>query len=430
MFKQKQIGRWTMDRIYTEQVLKEIFSKYGVEIVRDQRRFGAALGDLLGQDHPDERIVFRYALTCPALEFAAGSITKESAQKAVERLEQEARMREQDAEFAVACTLSACGYNPEQLLAKHMPSQSKQKQNLAQTPQRPAQQSTAVPVSQNTEPSAAECFRNGESAEKRGDFREAAEWYCRAASQGHSIAAYNLGRYYEYGRKGVAKDDTQAADWYRQAAEAGHGEAACSLAWFYAKGQGVTLDYQKAKYWCKAARDHGYGETANRVEQFLHEQGEDQQKGLDCLRVARCVMNQGEKTFLGGLKFHSGVLQVYQDRLTFIKDKEEGYTDILWREVVKSYTSLRSGVISFMVSLLLAGEFLVGALLIQEFQTMIIGAGVCAALGVLMWVMYWASNRQIWVIVYPRKMVILRFGNKTEMKKILPYIKKGRKGRL
>lgn len=394
-----------MDQIYTRQVLKEIFSKYGVEIVRNQRRFGAALGDLLGQDHPDEQMVFRYALACPALEFAAGSITEAAAQKAVERLEQEARMREQDAEFVVACILSARGYDPEQLLAK-----------------RPVRQNKDASVSQNVEPSAAECFRNGESAEGRGDFKGASEWYRRAAVQGHSSAAYSLGRYYEYGRKGVAKDDVQAAEWYRRAAEAGHGEAACSLAWLYAKGQGVTLDYQEAKHWCNAARNHGYGETAARVEQFLHEQGEDQQKGLDCLQVMRCSINQGEKTFFGGLKYHSGVLQIYQDRLTFVRDEEQLHTDILWREVVKSYTGLRAGNILMIICLLWAGVLLL--------LSQVIMAGCYALLGVLMWLIYWAFNRCIYISVYPKKGVILRFRNKAEMKKILPLIKKGRKGQL
>lgn len=406
-----------MDQIYTRQALKEIFSKYGVEIVRNRRRFGAALSDLLGQDHPDEQMVFRYALTCPALEFAAGSITESAAQKAVERLEQEARMREQDAEFVVACVLSACGHDPERLLAKRVP---------------PARQNMAASVSQNAEPPAAECFRNGESAEKRGDFRGAADWYRRAASQGHSIAAYNLGRYYEYGRKGVAKDHVQAAEWYRRAAGAGHGEAACSLAWLYAKGQGVALDYQEAKYWCKAARDHGYEETADRVERFLHEQGEDQQKGPDCLQVARCSINQGEKTFFGGLKYHSGVLQIYQDRLTFIKDKEEIRTDILWREVVKSDTRLQAGNILFIFFFFMAGVYRVmGHLLGDPGETFpVVGAGLCAAAGVLIWLFGWATNQYIGMVVYPKKQVLLRFGNKAEMKKILPFIKKGRKGQL
>ena len=49
------------------------------------------------------------------------------------------------------------------------------------------------------------------------DYGAAAEWYRRAAAQGHSRAAINLGNLYERGL-GVPKDPSQALQWYRRAA--------------------------------------------------------------------------------------------------------------------------------------------------------------------------------------------------------------------
>jgi TPR repeat protein len=52
----------------------------------------------------------------------------------------------------------------------------------------------------------------------------AAEYYRRAADQGHTDGANNLGFCLEHG-PGVAQDIRSAADYYKRAANRGHSEA-------------------------------------------------------------------------------------------------------------------------------------------------------------------------------------------------------------
>jgi hypothetical protein len=45
------------------------------------------------------------------------------------------------------------------------------------------------------------------------DFQQAAEWYRKAAEQGHAQAQFNLGELYRVG-KGVAQDYIEAYKWF------------------------------------------------------------------------------------------------------------------------------------------------------------------------------------------------------------------------
>ena len=48
------------------------------------------------------------------------------------------------------------------------------------------------------------------------DEQQAAQWYQKAANQGHAVAQYNLGVMY-YNGLGVPQDDQQAKAWYQKA---------------------------------------------------------------------------------------------------------------------------------------------------------------------------------------------------------------------
>jgi hypothetical protein len=52
------------------------------------------------------------------------------------------------------------------------------------------------------------------------DYRQAAEWYHKAAEQNHSLAQFNLGVMYARGQ-GVARDAAQSAMWFGKAAYQG-----------------------------------------------------------------------------------------------------------------------------------------------------------------------------------------------------------------
>ena len=60
----------------------------------------------------------------------------------------------------------------------------------------------------------------------------------KAADQGHTVAQYNLGVFYDSGR-GVKQSDKEAVRWYQKAADQGHAGAQYNLGVMYPNGQGV-----------------------------------------------------------------------------------------------------------------------------------------------------------------------------------------------
>ncbi len=104
-----------VDKDKVEQVLREIFDRYGKDIVRDRYRFESAVQDLLSrQAYAGEWMIFQHVFHSTALWPLVGEspIQKGTAEKAVRQLEQESRMREEDAKFIVRSVIAACGQNP------------------------------------------------------------------------------------------------------------------------------------------------------------------------------------------------------------------------------------------------------------------------------------------------------------------------------
>lgn len=56
------------------------------------------------------------------------------------------------------------------------------------------------------------------------DYAGAAQWYLKAAGQGHCVAQFSLGLMYGQGQ-GVRRDEASAGMWLRKAAESGHAGA-------------------------------------------------------------------------------------------------------------------------------------------------------------------------------------------------------------
>ena len=61
--------------------------------------------------------------------------------------------------------------------------------------------------------------------------------------------------------QGVTLDYSKAKYWYEKAASEGYVEAQLALALLYYDGKGVAKDINKAKYWCKKAADQGNTEA-------------------------------------------------------------------------------------------------------------------------------------------------------------------------
>lgn len=84
------------------------------------------------------------------------------------------------------------------------------------------------------------------------DYAQAANWYRRAAEQGHIYAQYNLGELYSLGN-GVPESDTQALYWYQQSAEQGHVPAQYVMGHRHYLGLGTSKSYTEAHYWWSLA---------------------------------------------------------------------------------------------------------------------------------------------------------------------------------
>ncbi len=84
----------------------------------------------------------------------------------------------------------------------------------------------------------------------------AAEWYRKAAEQGHPLAQSKLGLLYASG-DGLPQDDVEAVFWCLKAAEQGIADAQLGLGYMYQCGRGVPQAYVEASEWYLKAADQG-----------------------------------------------------------------------------------------------------------------------------------------------------------------------------
>jgi TPR repeat protein len=84
------------------------------------------------------------------------------------------------------------------------------------------------------------------------DYKQAADWYRKAAIQGNVTGELRLAALYRDG-KGVARDAAEASNWYRKAADQGDAGAQGTLGLLYAFGQGVPRSDVEAYYWLDLA---------------------------------------------------------------------------------------------------------------------------------------------------------------------------------
>lgn len=89
-----------------------------------------------------------------------------------------------------------------------------------------------------------------------GDPAEARRLYAGAADDGIAVAQFNLAVMLEEGRGGM-RDVEAAVTWYHAAAVQGHGRAANNLATLLAKGDGVEADREAAMAWYRIAAQRG-----------------------------------------------------------------------------------------------------------------------------------------------------------------------------
>ena len=81
-----------------------------------------------------------------------------------------------------------------------------------------------------------------------------------AAEQGYAQAQFNLGVMYAKG-EGVTQDYDEAAKWIHKAAGQGDAQAQVNLGVMYAKGEGVKQDYKEAEGWFHKAAGQGHAQA-------------------------------------------------------------------------------------------------------------------------------------------------------------------------
>lgn len=95
-----------------------------------------------------------------------------------------------------------------------------------------------------------------EGKQVRQDYKQAAEWYRKAAEQGIAKAQFNLGGLYDIGQ-GVPADEAEAVKWHQKAAEQGHAAAQYTLAGMYGMGRGVPPNPKEALRWYQRGAEQG-----------------------------------------------------------------------------------------------------------------------------------------------------------------------------
>ena len=96
------------------------------------------------------------------------------------------------------------------------------------------------------------------------DYNKAAEYFRKAAEQGHATAQDNLGECYYYGR-GIGQDYEEAVKWYHKSAEQGYASAQNNLGVCYENGHGVGKDAEEAVKWYRKAAEQGYASAQNNL---------------------------------------------------------------------------------------------------------------------------------------------------------------------
>jgi localization factor PodJL len=126
------------------------------------------------------------------------------------------------------------------------------------------------------------------------DFKEAAQWYGKAAVQGLAPAQYRLASLYEKGL-GVARDPAQAMFWYQHAAEMGNTRAMHNLAVLAAEGQGGRPDYATAVIWFGKAAEYGVRDSQFNLAILLTRGLGAPQNLIDAYRWFAIAASQGDE---------------------------------------------------------------------------------------------------------------------------------------
>ena len=91
-------------------------------------------------------------------------------------------------------------------------------------------------------------YNSGEKFYNEKQYLQAFALYLKAARAGHTLAMNQVGWMYQRG-EGITIDYQKAMEWYQKAASHGNSSAMTNIWWLYDKGEGVPEDNVKAVEW-------------------------------------------------------------------------------------------------------------------------------------------------------------------------------------
>ena len=103
------------------------------------------------------------------------------------------------------------------------------------------------------------------------DYKNAADWFTKAAEKGFAVSQYNLGIMYLHG-KYFTQDDPLSFEWLLKAAEQGYGIAQYHISQCYAIGRGAELSIKDKLNWLKKAAQSGYALAQHAIGKFSTEE--------------------------------------------------------------------------------------------------------------------------------------------------------------
>ena len=147
------------------------------------------------------------------------------------------------------------------------------------------------------------CYERGHGVPQ--DWKQAVEWYRRAAQAGNTVAMGNLGWCYEKG-KGVEKDPEAAVSWYRQGAERGSVRSMYELGRCCQGGIGVAEDLKQALIWFHKSAEVGDADSLGLLG-WSYEYGiGTEQDYARAVEYYRCAAEKGNASSMNNLAERRG----------------------------------------------------------------------------------------------------------------------------
>ena len=119
-----------------------------------------------------------------------------------------------------------------------------------------------------------------------------AEWFLKAAQQGHTEAQFAIGQCYFYGR-GVPRDKVLGVEWYHLAALKDHRQATYALGECYSFGEGVDRHHAESLKWFSKSAAQGVQEAQFQIARIL-------EKGDPTVRNPLQALEEYKKSANGG----------------------------------------------------------------------------------------------------------------------------------